>query len=78
MHKYHTGQEYFWEDMQGKLTSAVALGRKRADRDCLSTNSTTVSAISQRVSAFLTSLLLLTFCLSHLHLPLESTQSPPP
>lgn len=33
MHKYHTGQEYFWEDMQGKLTSAVALGGKRADRD---------------------------------------------
>lgn len=33
MHKYHTSKEYFWEDMQGKLTSVVALGGKRADRD---------------------------------------------
>lgn len=80
MHKYHTGKEYFWEDMQGKLTSAVALGGKRADKDLplYKLHSTTASAISQRVSACLTSLLLLTFCLSHPHLPLESTQSPPP
>lgn len=33
MHKYHTSKEYFWEDMQGKLTSVVALGGKRANRD---------------------------------------------
>lgn len=49
MHKYHTGKEYFWEDMQGKLTSAVALGGKRADRDLslYKLHSTTASAISQ-------------------------------
>ena len=49
MHKYHTSKEYFWEDMQGRLTSVVALGGKRADRDLslYKLYSTTISAISQ-------------------------------